>query len=76
MVVTLMNDRRTAEQAAIERVRAAVEGIEAALARFWETQGTPQANGAFLALGAAQTEFNAARKEMSSFVEDVRKGRI
>jgi hypothetical protein len=57
-------------------VRAAVDGIQAALGRFWETQGTPQANGAFLALGAAQIEFKAARKEMNSFVEDVRKGRI
>lgn len=71
----MMFDRRDAEEAAIKRVRAAVDGLEAALARFWETKGTPLANGALLAMGVAQQEFKAARKEMNSLVEDIRKGR-
>lgn len=70
-----MNNRRAAEEAAIERVRAGVDGIQAALVQYWEVQRTPQANGALLALGAAQQEFKAARKEMNSFVEDIRMGR-
>ncbi|MGI9257341.1 MAG: hypothetical protein ACR2QQ_00770 [Gammaproteobacteria bacterium] len=70
-----MSDRRSAEEAAIERVRAAVDGIQAALVRYWEAQRTPQANGALVALGSAQQEFKAARKEMNSLVEDIRMGR-
>jgi len=70
-----MRNRRDAEEVAIEKVRTAVDGIEAALARYWETQRTPQANGSLLAMGAAQQEFKAARKEMNVLVEDIRKGR-
>ena len=70
-----MYKRREAEEAAITRVRAAVDGVEAALAQYWETQRTPLANGALHAMGAAQQEFKAARMEMSSLFEDIRKGR-
>ena len=70
-----MSDRRATEEAAIDRVRAAVDGIQAALVRYSETQRTPQANGALHALSEAQQEFKAARKSLNSLVEDVRNGR-
>ena len=41
-----MYNRREAEEAAIARVRAAVDGVQAALTRYWGTHGTPLANGA------------------------------
>jgi len=70
-----MFNRREAEEAAIARVRAAVDRIQGALARYWENHGTPHANGALLAIGAAQQEFKAARMEMNSLVEDITNGR-
>ena len=64
-----MNDRRAAENASIYRVQAAVIGIQQALARVWETQGTAEANDALLAMGPARKEFNEARHEMNLLLE-------
>ena len=67
-----MNDRRAAQRATMDRVEAAVTELREAVAHVWETQGTAGANEALLAMGPAEKEFNAARREMKSLVEELK----
>ena len=69
-----MNDRRAAQDASIDRVEAAVAELREVTANVWATQGTDAANDALLAMEAAQIEFNAARHEMKSLIEELKAG--
>ena len=66
-----MNDRRSAENASIDRVEAAVAELRKVVARVWETRGTDEANDAQLAMGVARKEFNEARHEMNVLLEEL-----
>ncbi len=66
-----MNDRRTEENASIERVQASVAEIQKTLVRVRDTQGTAEANDALFAMRAARKEFNEARHALNFLLEEL-----